>query len=88
MGGVKWLRVTCGVKVARELVVSLNAPSLYLEAVLSSVSVTHQDEKWLISFAHHGNQPTLVLCEALQILLEVEIFFFFFALWLIDGCSC
>lgn len=55
------------------MVISVNAGSLYFKGVLSSVDVT-QDEKWLISSAHHGNQPALVLCESLQALSETQQF--------------
>ena len=39
-----------------------NALSLYFKGILGSLCVTHRDEKLLISLAHHGNQPTFVLC--------------------------
>lgn len=64
------------------MVISVNASTLHVECSLSSVGVNQQqDEKQLINFAHHGNQPTLVLCESLQILLETIVFILFIYLF-------
>lgn len=52
--------------VKREVVILVNASGLYFKGILSSVYVTQKGEKWLISFAHHGNQPTLFFADPIR----------------------